>query len=177
MLFDVPESDLLQHWEDTYKFILNAAKSNGKVLIHCKMGISRSASTVCAFLMKYKSWGLKHALRFVKGMTQYDRNRAYSLDVYIGLAAGETDILTPIDIVLKSFRINLIDFNDYFAESQKYSETFFLEIFSRLVNMIIEPFYIDPEGFTLGVEMGQHIRFTENKTYLHLKNIPEQYPN
>lgn len=66
LLFDVPESDLLQHWEDTYKFILNAAKSNGKVLIHCKMGISRSASTVCAFLMKYKSWGLKHALRFVK---------------------------------------------------------------------------------------------------------------
>ena len=67
LLFDVPESDLLQHWEDTYKFILNAAKSNGKVLIHCKMGISRSASTVCAFLMKYKSWGLKHALRFLKG--------------------------------------------------------------------------------------------------------------
>ena len=71
LLFDVPESDLLQHWEDTYKFILNAAKSNGKVLIHCKMGISRSASTVCAFLMKYKSWGLKHALRFVKGMTHF----------------------------------------------------------------------------------------------------------
>ena len=54
--------------------------------------------------------------------------------------------------------------------------TFLLEIFSRLANMIIENFYIDPAGFRLEVKWGQSIRLTENKPYVHLKNSPENYP-
>ncbi|MFN9942420.1 MAG: dual specificity protein phosphatase family protein, partial [bacterium] len=30
----------------------------GRVLVHCKMGISRSASTVIAFAMKYYQWNM-----------------------------------------------------------------------------------------------------------------------
>ena len=88
-LYDVPQSELLKHWDNTYKFIKRAEwvspqqpaqypttywplvtsinwipdlvlisgdifiivlflcrRNHSKVLVHCKMGISRSASTV-----------------------------------------------------------------------------------------------------------------------------------
>lgn len=38
-----------------------------KVLVHCKMGISRSAATVMAFAMKEYQMSLKEALAHVKG--------------------------------------------------------------------------------------------------------------
>ncbi len=38
------------------------------MLVHCKMGISRSASTVIAFAMKYFQWSMGE-LHFVQGGT------------------------------------------------------------------------------------------------------------
>ena len=65
-LYDIPESDLLQYWEETFKFI-NEARLAGKcILVHCKMGISRSASTVIAYLIKSEGWDLPRASQFVK---------------------------------------------------------------------------------------------------------------
>ncbi|XP_074640794.1 uncharacterized protein LOC141898664 isoform X2 [Tubulanus polymorphus] len=65
-LFDEKESDLLKYWEKTHRFISRARDRGSKCLVHCKMGISRSASTVIAFAMKEYSWSLKEALKFVK---------------------------------------------------------------------------------------------------------------
>ncbi|ESP00970.1 hypothetical protein LOTGIDRAFT_140154, partial [Lottia gigantea] len=65
-LYDRPESDLLQHWNKTYDFIDRARKNNSKVLVHCKMGISRSASTCMAFLMKDNKWCLDEAYEYVQ---------------------------------------------------------------------------------------------------------------
>lgn len=47
-LYDVESSDLMTYWEDTHKFINEARDSGSRVLVHCKMGMSRSASTVRA---------------------------------------------------------------------------------------------------------------------------------
>ncbi|KAK6189929.1 hypothetical protein SNE40_001892 [Patella caerulea] len=63
---DVPESDLLRHWDKTYDFIDRARKENSKVLIHCKMGISRSSATTMAFLMKDNKWSFEEAFKYVK---------------------------------------------------------------------------------------------------------------
>ncbi|XP_041350315.1 uncharacterized protein LOC121369354 isoform X2 [Gigantopelta aegis] len=65
-VYDEPESELLKHWEKTYKYINKARKHGSKVLVHCKMGISRSASTVIAYLMKENRWSLEKALEFVQ---------------------------------------------------------------------------------------------------------------
>ena len=65
-LYDSEDSNLLPHWNHTYKFISEAKKSGGKCLVHCRMGISRSSSTVCAYLMREKLWTKSQALEYVK---------------------------------------------------------------------------------------------------------------
>lgn len=41
-------------------------KNSSKCLVHCKMGVSRSASTVMAYAMKEYGWPLEKAYNFVK---------------------------------------------------------------------------------------------------------------
>ncbi|CAL1613272.1 unnamed protein product [Knipowitschia caucasica] len=65
-VYDVEETDLLSHWPDTYSFINKARKSGQAVFVHCKMGKSRSASTVIAYAMKQYRWSLEVALAYVK---------------------------------------------------------------------------------------------------------------
>ncbi|XP_072519317.1 protein phosphatase Slingshot homolog 3 [Salminus brasiliensis] len=65
-VYDVEATDLLSHWNNTYMFINEARKSGQAVLVHCKMGVSRSASTVIAFLMKQQGWPLDYALNHVR---------------------------------------------------------------------------------------------------------------
>ncbi|XP_036425146.1 protein phosphatase Slingshot homolog 3 isoform X2 [Colossoma macropomum] len=65
-VYDVEATDLLSHWNNTYRFISEARKNGQAVLVHCKMGVSRSASTVIAFVMKQQGWSLDHALNHVR---------------------------------------------------------------------------------------------------------------
>lgn len=65
-VYDVEATDLLAHWPDTYNFINSARKSGQAVLVHCKMGVSRSASTVIAYAMKQQRWSLDEALAYVR---------------------------------------------------------------------------------------------------------------
>uniref|UniRef100_A0A8C7PW24 Protein phosphatase Slingshot homolog 1 n=1 Tax=Oncorhynchus mykiss TaxID=8022 RepID=A0A8C7PW24_ONCMY len=65
-VYDEETTDLLAHWNETYNFIVKAKKNHSKCLVHCKMGVSRSASTVIAYAMKEYGWSLEKALNFVK---------------------------------------------------------------------------------------------------------------
>ncbi|MED6293168.1 hypothetical protein CHARACLAT_007933 [Characodon lateralis] len=65
-VYDEEATDLLAYWNETYKFISRAKKSGSKCLVHCKMGISRSAATVIAYSMKEYGWDLKNAFDYVK---------------------------------------------------------------------------------------------------------------
>uniref|UniRef100_A0AAQ4NXI7 protein-serine/threonine phosphatase n=1 Tax=Gasterosteus aculeatus aculeatus TaxID=481459 RepID=A0AAQ4NXI7_GASAC len=64
-VYDEEATDLLAYWNDTYKFI-SRAQAGAKCLVHCKMGISRSAATVIAYAMKEHGWDLKKAFDYVK---------------------------------------------------------------------------------------------------------------
>ncbi|XP_060783205.1 protein phosphatase Slingshot homolog 3 [Neoarius graeffei] len=65
-VYDVDSTDLLSHWKNTYTFLNEARKSGQSVLVHCKMGVSRSASTVIAYLMKQQGWTLEEGLNHVR---------------------------------------------------------------------------------------------------------------
>ncbi|XP_040826981.1 protein phosphatase Slingshot homolog 3 isoform X2 [Ochotona curzoniae] len=65
-LWDEETAELLPHWKETHRFI-EAARAQGTcVLVHCKMGVSRSGATVVAYAMKQYGWSLEQALRHVQ---------------------------------------------------------------------------------------------------------------
>ncbi|CAM5149206.1 unnamed protein product [Natator depressus] len=65
-LYDEEASQLLPYWKETYHFISAVRAQNSRVLVHCKMGVSRSASTVIAYAMKEYGWSLERAYRHVQ---------------------------------------------------------------------------------------------------------------
>lgn len=65
-VYDDEKTDLLKHWDNTFKYINKARMEGSKVLVHCKMGISRSASVVIAYAMKAFNWNFDKALKHVK---------------------------------------------------------------------------------------------------------------
>ncbi|XP_030647615.1 protein phosphatase Slingshot homolog 1 [Chanos chanos] len=75
-VYDEEATDLLAHWNDTYNFIMKAKKNHSKCLVHCKMGVSRSASTVIAYAMKEYGWSLEKAYNFVKQKRSITRPNA-----------------------------------------------------------------------------------------------------
>ncbi|XP_061658644.1 protein phosphatase Slingshot homolog 2b isoform X2 [Syngnathoides biaculeatus] len=65
-VYDEEATDLLAYWNDTYKFITRAKNDHSRCLVHCKMGISRSAATVIAYAMKEYGWDLTESFDYVK---------------------------------------------------------------------------------------------------------------
>lgn len=64
--YDTEETDLLKYWDRTFHFISDCQEGGGRVLVHCKMGISRSAATVAAFAMKFYGWSLARTLELIE---------------------------------------------------------------------------------------------------------------
>ncbi|KAF9463677.1 protein-tyrosine phosphatase-like protein [Collybia nuda] len=63
---DTEYDDILVHLPKACQFIQRALEEGGKVLVHCVMGISRSATVVAAFLMKTRKLSRSAAVRFIK---------------------------------------------------------------------------------------------------------------
>ena len=60
------DQDIKSYFAQTNKFIDDVKKSNGKVLVHCQAGISRSPTIVIAYLIKSKNLSLQTAYAQVK---------------------------------------------------------------------------------------------------------------
>ncbi|KAM5141500.1 protein phosphatase Slingshot homolog 3 [Mantella aurantiaca] len=65
-VLDEESTNLLPYWKETHSFISKAKRQDTSVLVHCKMGVSRSASTVIAYAMKEYEWTLEQAMKHVK---------------------------------------------------------------------------------------------------------------
>ncbi|DBB11429.1 TPA: hypothetical protein ACH3X3_006841 [Trebouxia sp. C0006] len=74
LLIDMPdmaEANLLPHFQQAVSFISSAVGSNGKVLVHCQAGVSRSASVVLAYLMATERISMESALASVRHVYPY----------------------------------------------------------------------------------------------------------
>ncbi|KAM6033175.1 LOW QUALITY PROTEIN: protein phosphatase Slingshot homolog 3 [Chlamydotis macqueenii] len=65
-VYDEEAAQLLPHWNDTFLFLSRVRAGGGRALVHCRMGLSRSAATVLAYAMKEFGWSLERALRHVR---------------------------------------------------------------------------------------------------------------
>ncbi|KAI1727562.1 dual specificity phosphatase, catalytic domain-containing protein [Ditylenchus destructor] len=61
---------LLPHFDQAFKFIENARRSEEKVLLHCLAGISRSATLAIAYIMRSQRLSSEEAYKFVKTRRQ-----------------------------------------------------------------------------------------------------------
>lgn len=87
-VYDDDKTDLLRHWDNTFRYISQAKDKDSKVLVHCKMGISRSASVVIAYAMKAYNWDFDQALKHVKekrSCIKPNRNFIAQLETYQGM--------------------------------------------------------------------------------------------
>lgn len=67
-VWDLPEDaeKLAAAWEDTFAFITQGKRNQGKVFVHCRAGISRSATVCLAYLMQEKGLSLENAKHMVR---------------------------------------------------------------------------------------------------------------
>ena len=63
---DYDNDNLMTNFNKTNDFINKCIEKNGKVLIHCICGVSRSVTITCAYLMKNKNINPNEAIEFIK---------------------------------------------------------------------------------------------------------------
>uniref|UniRef100_A0A3B3UPS8 Dual specificity protein phosphatase n=1 Tax=Poecilia latipinna TaxID=48699 RepID=A0A3B3UPS8_9TELE len=80
---DSPSFDLSRYFLPTAEYIHNSLNTNGgkylstRVLVHCAVGVSRSASLVLAYLMIYHAYSLLEAINKVKECRWIFPNRGF----------------------------------------------------------------------------------------------------
>jgi protein phosphatase slingshot len=63
---DIENFDLINYFQEANEFINKCKLEGGSLLVHCKLGISRSASFVIAYLIENNNLSAEIALNFVK---------------------------------------------------------------------------------------------------------------
>jgi protein-tyrosine phosphatase len=49
---DIPQANISEHFDETYKFIDNHISKGDNVLVHCRAGVSRSATIILNYLIR-----------------------------------------------------------------------------------------------------------------------------
>lgn len=65
-ILDLPDSSIIQHFNTTNQYINKVLQSNGRILIHCNAGISRSSTIVIAYLIGIELFDYSTAYELVK---------------------------------------------------------------------------------------------------------------
>ncbi|ODN06323.1 Dual specificity protein phosphatase 3 [Orchesella cincta] len=97
---DIQSFQLAPYFHETSEFIADALKNReGKVLVHCLQGLSRSATLVLAFLIIKKGMYLKEAVEMVRGKRKIFPNNGFLLQL--------------VDLEVRIQRLNNMNFEPY----------------------------------------------------------------
>ena len=86
--YDEEATDLLKYLNSTFQFIKKAKVAGGKILVHCKMGISRSATVTISYLMKEYDLCLEDTIKKVRekrSIVKPNKSFIKQLEVYEGI--------------------------------------------------------------------------------------------
>lgn len=65
-VLDKSDINISDYFDEVSDLIEKVRQTNGKTMVHCVAGVSRSASLVLAYLMKYMKMSLKDAFELVR---------------------------------------------------------------------------------------------------------------
>jgi protein-tyrosine phosphatase len=63
---DADGVDIMKYFGQTNKFLLSCVRSGGRALIHCRAGVCRSTTILCAFLMFFETWRLVPTIDYLR---------------------------------------------------------------------------------------------------------------
>ena len=75
-ILDINNSSIYKFFDPFISFVEGILDNNGKIMIHCYMGSSRSAILVVLYLIKYKSYSMDNSIRFIT-----DRRKRVNINV------------------------------------------------------------------------------------------------
>ena len=83
-MFDDPKADITLYFDKAFGFIEQARKKGEKILIHCKLGISRSPALLIGYFIKYRGFTTDTALTFLKSKrSQVHPNPGFIEQLYL----------------------------------------------------------------------------------------------
>ena len=68
---DEPEFNIIKYFDKSNEFINKVRTEGGSILVHCKMGLSRSPTFIIAFLIKYYGFTVDSAINYLKRKRPY----------------------------------------------------------------------------------------------------------
>ncbi|MFH4980019.1 hypothetical protein AB6A40_006728 [Gnathostoma spinigerum] len=76
-MFDLPSFKITERFPLCFSFIRECVESGGKILVHCNAGVSRSATIVIAYLMKFEKYSLADAINHVNSIRRVRPNDGF----------------------------------------------------------------------------------------------------
>jgi atypical dual specificity phosphatase len=132
---DVPTENIYRFFDQFADKVNGHAMNNEKVLVHCVAGVSRSASFVLAYLMKYQKMPLKDAYKYLHARRPVVRPNTSFFQQLIEYERNLFGLNTVTMAKIKTFDEQEIEVPDLYAN--EYKKMALLEIVVRRRNKII----------------------------------------
>jgi len=113
---DEMDTKICDYFDEALCFIHNIIGNNNssnRILVHCEAGISRSATIVIAYLMKYHHKSLKSAYNFVK---QCKSNVGPNKNFFKELIEFEKELIDKNNIIISNRLTPSISLEDYLVQ-------------------------------------------------------------